>query len=68
MFTATESLEPVIKTITEYQIGIYDPNVDDSCHFYYEAGIYLFLKHRVCKLDRAATFTSNEDARQQFHN
>ena len=53
-----------------FLIGVFDPTVDDNWpwHFHYEHGMYLSVKHRQCKIRKAAEFTSAAEARNFFHN
>lgn len=48
-----------------YLIGVYDPNFDESWpwHCHYEDGRYLSRKHRICGRERAAEFSTEEEAR-----
>lgn len=48
-----------------YEIGIYDPSIDDNWpwHFHYENGVYLSNKYRKCSWNRAVSFVCPKEAR-----
>ena len=52
-----------------YIIGVYDPGNDDSWpwHCQYEYGRYLSAKHRICGRERAAEFSTEEEARDFYY-
>jgi hypothetical protein len=52
-----------------YLIGVYDPNFDDSWpwHCHYEHGRYLSTKHRICGRERAAEFSTEQEARDFYY-
>lgn len=66
---AFRALKPKEITVSSFLIGVYDPTTDDKWpwHCHYEDGQYLSNKKRLCGFDRAAEFSSAEDARQFFH-